>query len=76
MASDCLAPSNEPSWDEVLALMMALRTSSTPMPMAAMRAGSMVTRIAGCSAPLMVTCATPRTCEMRWAISVSATSNT
>ena len=43
---------------------------------AANRAGSTCMRTAGCSAPVMRASATPATCEMRCAITVSAASNT
>jgi hypothetical protein len=42
--------------------------------MAASLRGSSRTRIAGWSAPLTVTSATPEICEMRWAITESAAS--
>jgi hypothetical protein len=53
---------------------MAARTASSDSPMAESRSGSSRTRIAGCSAPLTLTSATPSTWAMRWAITVSATS--
>ena len=46
-----------------LALEIAVRTSSSAMPMEASATGLTRTRIAGCSAPLTVTSATPSTCD-------------
>src|SRR4051812_101330 len=53
---------------------MAARTASSDSPIAESRSGCNLTRIAGCSAPLTFTSATPSTCAIRWAITVSATS--
>jgi hypothetical protein len=70
----CCGPSNAPFGPAALELTIAARTSSMPSPMEASAKGSTRTRIAGCSAPLTVTSATPLTWEMRWAITLSATS--
>ena len=67
-------PSKDPSGDWLLALTMAVRTSSSATPIAASRLGSSRTRMAGCSAPLTITSATPSTWAMRCAMTVSATS--
>ncbi len=61
MVTPRLAPSKVPSGPTALALAIAVRTSSMLTPMAAMRAGLTRTRIAGCSAPVTVTSATPST---------------
>ena len=74
MVTACRAPSMMPSGASALALTMAARTSSTLSPIAASSVGLTRTRMAGCSAPLTVTSATPSTCEMRWAMTVSAAS--
>ena len=63
-----------PSGASALALAIAMRTSSMLSPMEASSMGLTRTRMAGCSAPLTVTSATPSTCEMRWAMTVSAAS--
>ena len=68
------SPSKEPSAESALALAMAVFTASSDRPIAARRRGSSRTRIAGCSAPLTSTSATPSTCATRWATTVSATS--
>ncbi len=67
-------PSNEPSGPTLLALAIALRTSSMLRPIPASRVGSTLTRIAGCSEPATPTSATPSTWDKRWAITVSAAS--
>ena len=63
-----------PSGATALALVMAARTSSMLMPIDASCIGLTRTRMAGWSAPATVTSATPSTCEMRWAMTVSAAS--
>ena len=63
-----------PSALAALALEMALRTSSRLTPIEATATGLTRTRIAGCSAPLTVTSATPSTWAMRCAMTLSATS--
>ncbi len=70
----CCGPSKAPFGPAALALTIAARTSSMPSPIEASATGLTRTRIAGCSAPLTVTSATPPTWEMRWAMTVSATS--
>ena len=67
-------PSNTPSGPAALLLAIAVRTSSMESPIEASAIGLTRTRIAGCSAPLTLTSATPSTCERRWAITVSAAS--
>ncbi len=74
MVTARLAPSKVPSGPTALALAIAVRTSSMLRLMAASRAGSTRTRIAGCSEPATVTSATPFTCDRRWAITLSAAS--
>ena len=67
-------PSKVPSALAVLALAMAVRTSSRLTPIEAIATGLTRMRMAGCSAPLTVTSATPSTWDMRWAMMLSATS--
>ena len=67
-------PSKMPTGPSGLALMMASRTSSVAIPAFASETGLSAMRTAGWSAPLTVTSPTPGTCEIRWAITVSATS--
>ncbi len=67
-------PSKVPSGVSELALATAARTSSRLMPIEAAATGLTRMRMAGCSAPLTVTSATPSIWAMRWATSVSATS--
>ncbi len=69
-----LTPSKVPIGPTALELAIAVRMSSRLTPMAAMRAGSTRTRIAGCSEPATVTSPTPSTCASRCAITVSAAS--
>ena len=68
------APSKLPSGPTALELAMAVRMSSRLTPMAAMRAGSTRTRIAGCSEPATVTSPTPSTWDSRCTITLSAAS--
>ena len=74
MAMACMGPSMMPSGASALALVIATRTSSMLSPMEESSIGLTRTRMAGCSAPPTVTSATPSTCEMRWATTVSAAS--
>ena len=74
MVTARLAPSKVPSGPTALELAIAVRTSSMLRPMAASRAGSTRTRIAGCSEPATVTSATPSTWLSRCAITLSAAS--
>jgi hypothetical protein len=67
-------PSNSPTGPTALLLAMAVRTSSMDNPIEASAIGLMRTRIAGCSAPLTLTSATPSTWDRRWAMTVSAAS--
>ena len=67
-------PSNIPTGPIPLLLAIAVRTSSMFNPIEASAIGSTRTRIAGCSAPLTLTSATPSIWERRWAITVSAAS--
>ena len=67
-------PSKVPSALAALALEMAVRTSSRLTPIEATATGLTRMRIAGCSAPLTVTSATPSTWAMRCAMTLSATS--
>ena len=68
------APSNTPTGPAALELAMAVRTSSMDKPMEASAIGLTRTRIAGCSAPLTLTSATPGTWDSRCATTVSAAS--
>ena len=68
------SPSNTPSGPAALVLAIAVRTSSMLRPMEASAIGLTRTRIAGCSAPLTLTSATPSTWARRWATTVSAAS--
>ena len=54
--------------------MIASLTASVAIPALESATGLSAMRTAGWSAPLTVTSPTPGTCEMRWAITVSATS--
>jgi len=54
-------PSNVPIGPTALELAIAVRTSSMASHMADSRAGSTLTRMAGCSEPATVTSATPST---------------
>ena len=74
MVTPRLLPSKVPSGPTALELAMAVRTSSMLTPMAAMRAGSTRTRMAGCSEPATVTSPTPSTCASRCAMMLSAAS--
>ena len=67
-------PSNVPKGPKALALTSAKRTASMLMPMLVKRDGSTRTLMAGCSAPLTVTSATPLIWAMRWAMTLSAMS--
>jgi hypothetical protein len=67
-------PSNEPIGPTALLLVIAVRIVSVDRFIAASRAGSIRTRIAGCSEPATVTSATPSTCDSRCAITLSAAS--
>ena len=67
-------PSKVPSGLAELALATAVRTSSMLTPIEAIATGLTRTRIAGCSAPLTVTSATPSICAIRCATIESATS--
>ena len=68
------SPSNTPIGPVALELAMAVRTSSSDSPIEASATGLTRTRIAGCSAPLTVTSATPSIWDRRWTITVSAAS--
>ena len=74
MVTPRLAPSKLPSGPTALELAIAVRTSSMLTPMAAMRAGSTRTRMAGCSEPATVTSPTPSTWLSRCAMMLSAAS--
>ena len=67
-------PLKMPTGPSGLALMIAFLTSSVAMPAFDSATGLSAMRTAGWSAPLTVTSPTPGTCEMRCAITVSATS--
>ena len=67
-------PLKIPTGPSGLALIMASRTSSVAIPAFDSATGLSAIRTAGWSAPLTVTSPTPGTCEMRCAITVSATS--
>ncbi len=67
-------PSKVPSGPVALALATAVRTSSIDSPIDARATGLTRMRIAGCSAPLTETSATPSTCDIRCATTVSAAS--
>ena len=68
------SPSNTPTGPAALELAMEVRTSSMDRPIEASASGLTRTRIAGCSAPLTLTSATPSICASRWATTLSATS--
>ena len=74
MVTDRSGPSNTPSAPAALVLAMAVRTASMSSPIEASASGLTRTRMAGCSAPLTLTSATPSTCDSRCAITVSAAS--
>jgi hypothetical protein len=74
MVSARSPPSITPSGLCALAPAIALRTCSSEIPAEAAAPGLTRTRTAGCSAPLTVTSATPGTCAMRCATTVSAAS--
>ncbi len=74
MVAARLGPSMAPSGLTSVASVMAVLTWSRPMPRPASASGRTRTRIAGCSAPLMLTSATPGTWDRRWATTVSAAS--
>ena len=74
MVVDRSLPSSTPSGLCAFAPAIAVRTCSSEMPAAAIAPGLTRTRTAGCSAPLTVTSATPDTCAMRCATTVSAAS--
>jgi hypothetical protein len=57
-----------------LLLAIAMRTSSIDSPIDASAIGLTRMRMAGCSAPLTLTSATPSICESRCTITVSAAS--
>ena len=67
-------PSKMPTGPSGLALTIASRTSSVAIPAFDSATGLSAIRTAGWSAPETVTSPTPGTCEMRCAITVSATS--
>ena len=67
-------PLKMPTGPSGLALMIASLTSSVAIPALESATGLSAIRTAGWSAPLTVTSPTPGTCEMRCAITVSATS--
>ena len=67
-------PLKMPTGPSGLALMIASLISSVAMPAFERATGLSAIRTAGWSAPLTVTSPTPGTCEMRCAITVSATS--
>ena len=70
----CRLPLKIPRGPSGLALMIASLTSSVAIPAFDSATGSSAMRTAGWSAPLTVTSPTPGTCEIRWAITVSAMS--
>ena len=70
----CSGPSISPLAWVTLALLIAVRTSSSDTPAAATASGFTATRTAGWSAPPTCTCATPSTCDRRCATPLSATS--
>ncbi len=74
MVTERSGPSNTPIGPTALVLAMAVRTSSIDRPIEASAIGLTWTRMAGCSAPLTLTSATPSTCDRRCAITVSAAS--
>ena len=67
-------PLKIPTGPIALALMIAVLTSSVAMPALDSATGLSAMRTAGWSAPVTVTSPTPGTCEIRCAITVSATS--
>ena len=67
-------PLKIPTGPSGLELTIATRTSSVDIPAFESATGLSAIRTAGWSAPLTLTSPTPGTCEMRWAITVSATS--
>ncbi len=67
-------PSSTPIGPAALVLAIAVRTSSMERPIEASAIGLTRTRIAGCSAPLTLTSATPSICDRRCTITVSAAS--
>jgi len=74
MAEDCSRPSISPVAWVTLFWLIAWRIVSRPTPAALAAAGSMVTRMAGCSAPAMMTWETPGTWAMRGETTLSAAS--
>src|SRR5262249_8060946 len=68
------SPSNTPSGPAALVLAIEVRTSSIDNPIEASAIGLTRTRIAGCSAPLTLTSATPSICDRRCATTLSAAS--
>ena len=74
MADAWSRPSISPVAWVTLFWLIAWRIASSPMPAALAAAGSMVTRMAGCSAPAMMTWETPGTWAMRGDTTLSAAS--
>ena len=74
MVTERSPPSKPPIGPVALALATAVRTSSIDRPIDASATGLTRMRIAGCSAPLTETSATPSTCDSRCATTVSAAS--